>query len=86
MPVTVINHSDGTSTVVETGKNGDSHVFDIMNNGSREERIQEGHGMLHDEVVSRWERDNDISVKEYVTADSYEEIEDDDPNGGADND
>jgi transposase len=59
MPVTIIDHSDGSKSVVETDSHGDTHIFDILADGTRAEREQTGSSESHDEVVDRYTRPDD---------------------------
>ena len=79
MPVTIIRHSDGTRTVVETN-DIESRIFDVMYNGSLEERDTRGVGAIgpdaaHKEEVANWRRPDDPEPPEdFQDYDSYDGI------------
>jgi hypothetical protein len=73
MPVTIIDHEDGTKSVVETDEHGDHHVFDINADGSRSEREQSGSAQSHQDVVDRYSRDGDTD-SETFEGDSFDDL------------
>jgi hypothetical protein len=72
MPVTVIHHEDGSSSVVETDEQGAHHQFDINADGSQSERGQTGEGESHQESVERYSRPGDTG-RDSFDSDHFED-------------
>jgi hypothetical protein len=63
MPQTVIEHEDGSRTVVDTNDHGDTRVHEVGRDGGVIERASIGSGQSHIEVVTRYRRIGDLRVE-----------------------
>jgi hypothetical protein len=81
-----IQHRDGSTTVIEQDPSGDYHVYDVMPDGSAQQRGDFGSAHTLDQMIEMFSRSDDPDPSEASTDASNDDSAagDDEPEGNDD--